>query len=106
MSETQNLPRCRCPVCGANQDWSAECRRCSADLKLLRETTVAANNARQGCLHAIAKGRNRTALSFARRLNRIRPDDESKRFLAVCSLLWGDFHLAKSLAKPVDLKHF
>ena len=91
--------RCQCPVCGANQDWSAECRRCSADLGLLLEVARAVEVARRKCLLAIARGHHREALGWAQRLVRLRTDDVGKQLLAVCHLLCRDFSAATSLAK-------
>lgn len=90
---------CRCPVCGASQNWTAECRRCGADLNLMRVFAEAADDARRRCLIAVADGQNQKALLLARRLVRLRPDEAAERLLAVCYMLVGEYPSAVSLAK-------
>ena len=99
MSNATSAVRCRCPVCGAAQDWSAQCRRCAADLTLLWEVADAANSVRRSCLLALVQSKHDEALALAKRLVRLRSDAPERRLLAVCHLMCEDYAAAASLAK-------
>jgi hypothetical protein len=90
---------CRCPACRATQDWSEECRRCGADMWMLREVAQAAEAAQRNCLLAVASGQYGEARHMAKRLVRLRPNERATQLLAVCHLLCEDFHAAMELAK-------
>ena len=92
----------RCPTCRALQEWSDTCRRCRCDLRLLRDAAETYRRARRGCLLAIRAGRPRDALRLARRCRRLRDDAATRRLLAVCTLLCGDWPSAAALARAAD----
>jgi hypothetical protein len=91
----------RCPTCRAVQEWSDTCRRCRCDLRLLRELADAYRHSRRRCLRELRAGRPREALRSARRCRRLRDDAESRRLLAVCTLLCGDWPAAAALGRDV-----
>ncbi len=88
----------RCPTCGARQPWSDACRRCKSDLRLLREAAEAHAALKRECLLSIRRNRLHTARELARQCHRLHDDQESRRLLAVCELLAGDWTSARSLA--------
>lgn len=88
----------RCPTCGVRQPWSDACRRCKSDLRLLREAAEEYAALRRECLLSIRRNRTRAALELARRCRTLHDDDDSRRLLAVCELLNGDWCSAHSLA--------
>ena len=88
----------RCPTCRAVQEWSATCRRCKTDLRLLGEVEEAYRSSRRRCLAQLRAGRVREALHAARLCHELRADDASARLLAVCALLGGDWETAAVLA--------
>jgi len=82
-----------CPVCCAALDSAPQCRRCRADLTLLRRLEE------ERC-RLLAEARSRLviqstettpALDVAERAHRLRPDTESRRLLAISHLLGRDF---------------
>src|SRR5258707_800789 len=88
-----------CPTCRAQQAWSDTCRRCKCDLRLLRAADRAYRQRRAQCLFALRAGQTLVALDQARACVEIVPEDESRRLLAVCALLTGDWATAVSLAR-------
>ncbi len=91
--------RMRCPTCRAVQEWSDCCRRCKCDLRLLRLVSDAYHAGRLRCLGELARGRPWAAYDAARECMGLRPDDESRRLLAVCLLLGGDWPAALAAAR-------
>jgi hypothetical protein len=91
----------RCPTCRAQQEWSDECRRCKCDLRLLRAAHRAYEQNRARCLTALRDNEPRSALAFARACERLQPGDASRKLLAVCALLAGDWATALSLAEDL-----
>jgi hypothetical protein len=83
-----------CPACKAEQVWSNECRRCRADLSLLRGATEAARRAERECLAALSQADFAKALAAAQQAFHWSPRDCNRRRLAICSLLCGDYRLA------------
>ncbi len=81
----------QCPACRAKQVWSPECRRCGADLTLLRRFNEAFGQQRLQVLAALGRGQTTAARRHAIRLYQLRPDAESARLLAVCQLITGNF---------------
>jgi hypothetical protein len=77
----------QCPVCKADNAEGPLCRRCRADLALLFE----AERQRAWCLtqarRNLREGNNVDAFCHALRVNQIRGDVESRRLVAVTSLL-------------------
>ena len=88
----------RCPTCGARQEWSDVCRRCKADLRLLRRAAAAYLRSRNRCLIAWRQGRVDAARRHARDCFRLSPRDESRRLLALCALLENDWPAAAAWA--------
>jgi hypothetical protein len=88
----------RCPTCRAQQVWSDTCRRCKCDLRLLYTAELSYRNSRVRCLNALHAGRADAAAVDAQTCLRIRPDEESRKLLAVCALLDGDWPTAVKLA--------
>jgi hypothetical protein len=83
-----------CPVCRAAQAWSDSCRRCRCDLRLLRQADEARRRARQQALQHLRAGRWADAERAARAYHDIQPGADSRRLLAVCCLLGGEFQQA------------
>jgi predicted ArsR family transcriptional regulator len=84
------------------QEWSDACRRCKCDLRLLRETAASFRLSRRRCLEALRDGRPQRAYRFARHGRRLYPDAESRRLLALCALLCGDWAEAAMLARDLS----
>ena len=80
-----------CPVCRAAQAWSDSCRRCRCDLRLLRQADEACRHARQQTLFHLCAGRWADAHHAAHTYHALRPGFDSRRLLASCYLLSGDF---------------
>ena len=97
MAEADRTTLC-CPTCRARQEWSDTCRRCKCDLTLLRATHAAYEKSRRACLAALQSNQPRSATAHARACDRLDPGDESRRLLAVCALVAGDWSTALSLA--------
>lgn len=89
----------QCPACRAKQVWSAECRRCKADLTLLRRFELEVGRRRYQLLNELRFNRNTSALRHAKRLYQLRPDEDAARLLAVCYLACGNFSQACFVAR-------
>jgi hypothetical protein len=89
----------RCPACRAAQEWSDTCRRCKADLRLLREAAEACERSRRLAVHALAANQPGVALRHARQIYQLRPEPEVARLRAVCALLAGQWDEARTLAR-------
>jgi hypothetical protein len=87
----RSVEELRCPTCGARQEWTDTCRRCKSDLRLLRAALEAYDEHHRAGLLALDDGRLDEALRHARRCDELRPGPESRRLLAVCQLLRGDW---------------
>jgi hypothetical protein len=83
-----------CPTCNARQVWSDQCRRCKADLSLLRQIWRSAEDARQQCLHELAAGRAARALRHAQIYAAYVGWRNARRLLAVCYLCNEDWQRA------------
>ena len=81
----------RCPTCQAEQSWSAECRRCKADLSEYWGVWRAAREAQAACLAALQRGDVDVALWQAQRLDQLDPGAAATKLLTVCHLLRGDW---------------
>jgi len=92
-----------CPTCGARQQWSDECRRCRCDLSLLHDIWREGENAKRNCLIHLRGGDIRNALQAAQRGAAINPNDDTKRLLAICYLLLGDWSRALKSASAFDI---
>ena len=88
----------RCPTCRAQQELSDMCRRCKCDLRLLRAAEQAYNHHRTECLSELKNNRPISAMACARECDRLRPGEESRKLLSVCSLVAGDWATALSVA--------
>ncbi len=91
----------RCPTCGARQGLSDFCRRCKSDLRLYRSALESYDRHRRSCLVDLDAGRLEPALRHARRCHELEPGPESKRLLALCQLLRGDWFEAVDHARRV-----
>ncbi len=91
----------RCPTCGARQGWSDTCRRCKTDLRLLVDALSDYDRHRRSCLLDLDVGDIDPALRHARRCHELRPGPESRRLMAVCQLLRGDWGDAVEIARSV-----
>jgi len=83
-----------CPVCRAVQKPSETCRRCRCDLRLVLCVQGAARDARRQALLHLARHRWAEAFHAAQTFHAIQPGADSRRLLAVCCLLSGDFREA------------
>ncbi|MDB5388864.1 MAG: hypothetical protein JWM11_4510 [Planctomycetaceae bacterium] len=92
----------RCPTCNAAQTWSDECRRCKSDLRLLRRVVEARRQHRELALRALRDGHYSTALAEAQQVHDLYPDPGSKRLLATCNLLAGNWQQALVLARDAS----
>ncbi len=92
-------PTLCCPTCRARQDWTDTCRRCKCDLRLLRAAHEAYERNRAECLAGLQGDKPRSAMFYARQCEMLQPGDESRRLLAVCALVAGDWPTALSLAE-------
>ncbi len=88
-----------CPVCRAAQAWSDSCRRCRCDLSLLRRADAACRQARRQALLDLRDGRWAQAQRAVRACYALQPAADSRRLLAVCCLLGGDFQQAVEWAR-------
>jgi len=93
------LNKLRCPTCRAVQEWSDTCRRCKCDLRLLRAVFDTYQAARARCLADLHAGAMQQALAASRECCRLWPTAESRRLLAVCALLCGDWPTAIAMAR-------
>lgn len=91
----------RCPTCRAQQPWSDSCRRCKSDLRLLREVAEACAALRRECLANLRQNRPQAALDPARRCVELCDNPETRRLLAVCELLNGNWASASSEGRGV-----
>ena len=80
-----------CPTCNARQTWSDECRRCKADLALLRQIWQTAEAEHRRCLRELSAGRPRQALRHAHRYATYVGHDQASRLVGVCTLLCEDW---------------
>ncbi|CAN5784126.1 hypothetical protein BH23PLA1_BH23PLA1_00530 [soil metagenome] len=103
MNASLKSPTVRCPTCRAVQDWAESCRRCQSDLGLLVEVAGSYRHHRQRCLQLLESGHPQDAIHHARQCHRLHPDKPSRRLLAVCALLVGDWVAATSLARRLPL---
>ncbi len=87
-----------CPTCNARQVWSDQCRRCRADLALLRQVWRTAEIEHRRCLRELSAGRPRQALQYAQRYAAYVGQTEAARLLGVCSLLCEDWSAASRIA--------
>jgi hypothetical protein len=88
----------RCPTCRLTQEQSNTCRRCKSDLRLLNEAAESSRRSRRRCLKALRAGRRREAFRHASHYHWLRPDADSRRMLALCAFLCGDWANAVALA--------
>jgi hypothetical protein len=89
--QSTNAGTMRCPTCRAVQPWSDTCRRCKSDLRLLSELAGEYAALRWHCLANLRQNRIHEALELARQCFALRDDLESRRLLAVCELLNGNW---------------
>lgn len=92
----------RCPTCRAAQELTDTCRRCKCDLRLVRETLRLYEEQRARCLSALRSGKAVEALRCARDCERLLPDFDSWRLVAVCAFSARDWPLALAAARRLE----
>jgi hypothetical protein len=80
-----------CPVCRANNEQGPQCRRCRADLGLLFELEEQRRQVMAAARAQLAQGGVERAFQFAAQADELRHDDESRRLLAVCHVVNGNY---------------
>jgi hypothetical protein len=98
-ADRPDLETVACPTCRAVQPWADACRRCRSDLRLLREAASAYARDRLACLAQLRAGRVHAARLAARRCHDLAPGPDSRRLLAVASLLADDRPTAVEMAR-------
>jgi hypothetical protein len=96
--EPKNEQTMRCPTCRASQARSDTCRRCKSDLRLLRAVAEQHAALRGQCLRNLRHNRVAVALELARKCFALRDDADTRRLLAVCELLNGNWASAQAHA--------
>ena len=91
-----------CPTCNAEQAWSDTCRRCKCDLELYIRSLQLREELHQMCLRAIHRGDMQQAISRARKLWELSPDQDSARLLAVCMASIGRMSVVEQLLAAHD----
>ena len=84
----------RCPVCKATDNRGTQCRRCKADLTLLRRLESARARLLAAALRDAGRGEAQACIRCAQEAHRLVGDDLSLRTLAIGALLRGDFAAA------------
>jgi len=84
----------RCPVCKADNAAGPQCRRCRADLGLLRALEAERSALLAEARRRLADGAWPAAAEAARRADGLRRDDASRRLLTAALLLGRDFAAA------------
>jgi Flp pilus assembly protein CpaB len=84
----------RCPVCRADNDLVASCRRCKADLELLLAVETQRQQALTAANRALQAGELSVALRAAAQAHHRRAAADTARLLAVAHLRSGNFALA------------
>ena len=97
--ETPDPARVRCPTCRASQVWSATCRRCRSDLRLLAEFATGYDRSHRACLRHLRDDHPHAAFKEAQRCHAMAPSSDSLRLLAVAALKLGDWATAAALAR-------
>jgi hypothetical protein len=99
LMDCQDRKSVHCPTCRAAQEWSDTCRRCKCDLRLLRALSASYQNSRTRCLLALRARRPAEALRWARRCWELCADAESRRLVALCALVVGDWPTALAFGR-------
>ena len=89
----------QCPSCRAAQPWSDECRRCKSNLRLLRQLMQNRQRHRLDALRLFDQGQYQAALEAAARADELCSGEDTRRLLASCHLLLGDFESAVELVE-------
>ena len=84
----------RCPVCKADNSEGPQCRRCKVDLQPLFALEEHRRQEMAAAQRALVEGRWRDALRHAVRADSLQSDTESRRLLAVASLVSHDYATA------------
>jgi hypothetical protein len=87
----------RCPVCKADNAEGPQCRRCKADLQALFALEDCRSRAMSAARRCLAGRRYPDALRHAAIADGLQSDMDSRRLLAVASLLDHDFATAWEL---------
>ena len=78
-----DLNECRCPTCGAVQNWQDECRRCHSDLSALKGVVDEIQATRLLYFRALLEKNHRQAKVCAERLVLLSPSEFHQRLMAV-----------------------
>jgi hypothetical protein len=92
--DSMKLDSLRCPTCRAEQPWSDTCRRCKCDLRLLRELAEVYAATRKRCLVSLRENQLEAALEQAKQGFILHAGADSRRLLATCELLNGNWRRA------------
>jgi len=98
-------PALSCPTCGASNQTGPTCRRCRSDLRLLHRLEADRAAEAQKLLQALAEERWDEALLSAQYMHRLRQDEQSARYLAVCQLLMHQFAAACDTYRQRQASH-
>jgi len=98
-------PALSCPTCGASNQTGPTCRRCRSDLRLLHRLEADRAAEAQKLLQALAEERWDEALLSAQYMHRLRQDEQSARYLAVCQLLTHQFAAACDTYRQRQASH-
>lgn len=83
-----------CPICGARNVTEQKCRRCRADLSLLRRVERYRAALLGRALRALAEGQIQQARDWLAQAERVHPGQDITRFAAVAALMMRDFSSA------------
>jgi len=98
-------PALSCPTCGASNQTGPTCRRCRSDLRLLHRLEADRAAEAQKLVQALAEERWDEALLSAQYMHRLRQDEQSARYLAVCQLLTHQFAAACDTYRQRQASH-
>ncbi|MCX7702256.1 MAG: hypothetical protein N2039_15375 [Gemmataceae bacterium] len=83
-----------CPICGARNVRDPKCRRCRADLSLLRGVEEYRAALLSRALRALGAGQIQQARDWLAEAERVHPGRDIARFAAVAALMMRDFSSA------------
>ena len=81
----------RCPVCRAEVEQGAQCRRCRADLSLLFDLEKQRRHALVAAYQCLRQGRWQRALALAEGAETLRHDEDARQLRALIYLMQRDF---------------
>ena len=97
----------RCPVCRAENDQGASCRRCKADLTLLFAVQTQRDAVLAQARDCLLRAQPRKALALAQGADTLKTDEDSRQLIALSALLKRDFAGAwASYCQDIDARTF